>query len=1127
VSFEQVGASLAGMTAQGTPTAQATTQLNSLIAEIGKNGTTAATNFAKFTGNIKEGGLTFAEAMEMGWDLSDVLAVMQQGADESGVSMVDMFSSIEAGKAALAISSSDWVGNLEAMSEEADVVSEGYSTMADTLQTKSAVMKESWTNLLVAFTTGGDVQTAFENLGSAVFSWLDGLLPMLGNLVSGLPKVLKGLFTQVRKFVKKRLPEMLKSGVQIAGGLVEGLVQGLPDMVTGLADGIGELLPALVSTGTDLLKNVAGGLISSLPNVLGSVFTALENLIPTLMDLLPGLISTVTRMFWSLQAKFLSVVREFVPQLLSRAAGLVGQVVQRISDALNEKFPAVGKVFDTVVGFVKGAFDGLVNFWNNTLGPAVSAVAGWFTGLFEAGAEGGLSGLADYIKTTFAEAWGKFTDWFSQTKIGQALTNVGNWFGGLVKAGQEGGISGVAEYISGSFAEAWGNFTDWFADTGIGQALTNVGGWFGGLIDSADGGLSGVAGYITGTFSKAWGKFGTWFADTTIGKALTDVGSWFSGLFEEGGPLKGVSDFITDTFGPAWDGIENLFKEGGTLDNAISGVKDWFGGLLGSAQEGGLTGVVTYLEGSYTSAWNELATTVFGEDSEVSKAVARVTGWLDGLFEAGSNSGLSGVVDYLGDSFANAWTDFTEIFADGSGVKEALDNVSGWFGGLIGAAKEGGLKGVAGYLNTSFKSAWTGFTGLFTEGGAIQTAFSNAGDWFKGLLGAANEGGLAGVAEYVKGTLVSAWDGFTGLFADGSGIKTALDNAGTWFGGLLGSAEEGGLKGIGEYLAGSFTDAWNGISGIFGQGSVLGQGIDRVKGWFSEMTGDGGPLKGVYDFLTGTFSNAWKDLQELLCPEDQSSGIYGAISRIGKAFTSLKDNYLVPVKNYVADKLTKAWDGLKGMFGGLVTWLKETFTVDWTAVWDGISEAFATVWEGFKGIALTPINAIIGFLNSLVNGVKNALNSMITGINDLFSFTIGPIELPFIGEVVPETDVKLADIPLVPWPDNPIPELAAGGILSSGSAIIAEAGPELLSMQGNQAVVQPLTANARNYSAWESGGEGEMRQLIRETRETMAALPGMLANIGVYLDGDTLVGGITAPMNQALGREAVYTRRRN
>jgi len=47
VSFENVGAALSNMTAAGTPTAQATTQLNSLIAELGKSGTTGAKSFEK------------------------------------------------------------------------------------------------------------------------------------------------------------------------------------------------------------------------------------------------------------------------------------------------------------------------------------------------------------------------------------------------------------------------------------------------------------------------------------------------------------------------------------------------------------------------------------------------------------------------------------------------------------------------------------------------------------------------------------------------------------------------------------------------------------------------------------------------------------------------------------------------------------------------------------------------------------------------------------------------------------------------------------------------------------------------------------------------------------------------
>ncbi len=38
-----------------------------------------------------------------------------------------------------------------------------------------------------------------------------------------------------------------------------------------------------------------------------------------------------------------------------------------------------------------------------------------------------------------------------------------------------------------------------------------------------------------------------------------------------------------------------------------------------------------------------------------------------------------------------------------------------------------------------------------------------------------------------------------------------------------------------------------------------------------------------------------------------------------------------------------------------------------------------------------------------------------------------------------------------------IPLLASGGVVTSGSAIVGDAGPELLTMMGGRAIVQPLT----------------------------------------------------------------------
>lgn len=46
-----------------------------------------------------------------------------------------------------------------------------------------------------------------------------------------------------------------------------------------------------------------------------------------------------------------------------------------------------------------------------------------------------------------------------------------------------------------------------------------------------------------------------------------------------------------------------------------------------------------------------------------------------------------------------------------------------------------------------------------------------------------------------------------------------------------------------------------------------------------------------------------------------------------------------------------------------------------------------------------------------------------------------------------------------------LPRLAKGGVLREGTAMVAEAGPELLSMVNGKAVVTPLTGSAVNTAA--------------------------------------------------------------
>ena len=84
-----------------------------------------------------------------------------------------------------------------------------------------------------------------------------------------------------------------------------------------------------------------------------------------------------------------------------------------------------------------------------------------------------------------------------------------------------------------------------------------------------------------------------------------------------------------------------------------------------------------------------------------------------------------------------------------------------------------------------------------------------------------------------------------------------------------------------------------------------------------------------------------------------------------------------------------------------------------------------------------------------------------------------------------------------------IPMMADGGVLSSGSAIVGEAGPELLTMQGGRAVVQPLT---NNYT----------------TNYNTSSQP---LQVNIQLDGQTMARALGSPMSQQMalaGGSSIY-----
>jgi len=164
VKFEDVSAGLAAMTAKGTPTAQATTQLRSLFVDLSKAGGKTAEVFEKTAGQ------SFQEFIAAGGDTAGALDIMKTAAEDSGVQIQDLFGSVEAGSAALSLSSDDtFANNIDEMSKSAGATEKAFDQMMTGL---GPIFDKFKANLQVFMINVGEklapiVEKAMERAGEA------------------------------------------------------------------------------------------------------------------------------------------------------------------------------------------------------------------------------------------------------------------------------------------------------------------------------------------------------------------------------------------------------------------------------------------------------------------------------------------------------------------------------------------------------------------------------------------------------------------------------------------------------------------------------------------------------------------------------------------------------------------------------------------------------------------------------------------------------------------------------------------------------------------------------------------------------------------------------------------------
>lgn len=202
-----------------------------------------------------------------------------------------------------------------------------------------------------------------------------------------------------------------------------------------------------------------------------------------------------------------------------------------------------------------------------------------------------------------------------------------------------------------------------------------------------------------------------------------------------------------------------------------------------------------------------------------------------------------------------------------------------------------------------------------------------------------------------------------------------------------------------------------------------------------------------------------------------------------------------PVGNFFSD----LWKSIQRTFSHVPEWFRNTFSKAWKAVKDVFStggKIFDGIKSGIERVFTTTVNAIIRGINKVIAVPFNKLNNILNRLRNLSIMKLKPFS--WIGSLsVPQ-----------------IPQLYEGAVLERGQV-------GLLEGKGAEAVV-PLHNNrkwvsavAQDMDAAIGGGSGS--QILAILMDILEAIEE-LAEMGIFLDKDKLVGELAKPMDRKLGQ---------
>ena len=371
---------------------------------------------------------------------------------------------------------------IHAIQENLDITGTTAKEASTTFTGSFNAMKAAASNVLGDLALGEDVEPALTALAqTAQTFFFDNFLPMLGNIVKGIPDIVEFGLEMLQETLSSNLgsildsiPELVELGKDLILNLYNSALEAIPDLINLASDIVNFLVtafmenwPSIFQSGIDFVFQLVDGLIQSAPAIVDAAWNLITSLLTTIYENAPQYISAG----FQVVSNLIDGLVQRIPQVISTIANMVGNILTTIWNNLPQILDAgvkiisslisgIAKMIPEVLGKIaKMGSDIIQNFTGIDLWSAGKAIIDGFLG----GLKSAWSAVTDFI--------GGIANWISEHKgpisyDKRLLIPHGNAIMNSLQKGLENGFTGVKSQVI-SIAEEINDVVDEYLDNQV------------------------------------------------------------------------------------------------------------------------------------------------------------------------------------------------------------------------------------------------------------------------------------------------------------------------------------------------------------------------------------------------------------------------------------------------------------------------------------------------------------------------------------------------------------------------------------------------------------------------------------------------------------------------------------